>query len=362
MNTLKIKQNKKRKVIAKALIVLASLVLAVLIWKNIAADYQKTLPIPGFEHFLSKKDICTIAIFNDEIWAGGINGLFVLRKNDADNTYEEIEKGKFREVKALLADTDGCWVGHRDGLSFIKDNNITTFAVPEGLPDKRVNALEFGNDGVLWVGTWGGIALLEDGKIKSTLTVADGLIENMVNVIFKDSQNNMWIGSYVAPRGGVTIINDKKIQSFSTERGLLHANINAIIEIKDNIILTGGGLFTKGGGTVFHQILNKWDIARTITVDDGLAGEKIRALFLDSTNRLWIGSEYDGLAIFENFNFDVTDNLEHTRITILTRDSGLPNDEVKVIKETIDGDIWIGTRSGLLKIEKGGMENGHNPD
>lgn len=354
-------ENKKLKFLITAIILLLFLGMSTLIWKNITTEYQKTLPIPGFENFLQKKDICSIAILNDDIWAGGINGLFVLTKTSDGKTYEEIEKGEFREVKALLADSNGMWVGHDDGLSFIEGEHITSFGVQQGLPDKRVNALEYGPDGNIWVGTWGGIAIFSDKKIVKTLNAKDGLVENMVNVIYMDSQNNMWIGSYVAPRGGITIITDKKnedkLQYFTTQHGLIHANINAIIEIKEKIVLSGGGLYTKGGGTLFQTKLDKWDISRTITVDDGIAGDKIRALFLDSKNRLWVGSEYDGLAVFDDINLSAKG-----KITIMTKNSGLPNDEVKVIRETVDGDIWIGTRSGLLKIEKGGIEHVQRPD
>jgi hypothetical protein len=87
-------------------------------------------------------------------------------------------------------------------------------------------------------------------------------------------------------------------------------------------VLSGGGLYTKGGGTVFELRDNKWVIAGTLTKADGTAGEKIRSLYEDKNDRLWAGSEYDGLAVF----------IGETAF-LLDSKSGLANDEVKAITE-----------------------------
>ena len=99
-----------------------------------------------------------------------------------------------------------------------------------------------------------------------------------------------------------------------------------------------------------------------ITVSDGIAGEKVRSLFLDSSGRLWVGSEYDGLAVFYDFKISDTGRFSHSGPIILTTDNGLPNNEVKVISEASDGNIWVGTRSGLLRIDKGGIDNERGSD
>jgi ligand-binding sensor domain-containing protein len=36
---------------------------------------------------------------------------------------------------------------------------------------------------------------------------------------------------------------------------------------------------------------------------------------------------------------------------------GLSNNEVKVIREDENGNIWIGTRNGITRISKGGVED-----
>ena len=87
-------------------------------------------------------------------------------------------------------------------------------------------------------------------------------------------------------------------------------------------------------------------IINELTKENGLAGEKIRSLFEDSQKRLWVGSEYAGLAI-----------LYDNKSIILTKKTGLAGDEIKVIIEDTDNNMWIGTREGLTKISKRGINN-----
>ena len=358
-----------RQITGRIVSIAAALFLLVFVWRSIFSDFEKIQPITGFDLYLEKEDICTIAFLGDEVWAGGVDGLFVLRKSNqtsstlagADISYETEEIGDFSQVKAVLAAEDGIWAGHEEGLSFISGDKILDWGTEDGLPDKRVNALEYDSQGILWVGTWGGVAFLDDREIIGSLRAKDGLIDDMINAIFKAVNGDMWLGSYVAPRGGISIVNQFEIQNISLENGLLHSNINAIIELKDKMVLTGGGLFTKGGGTVFQYKGNKWSKVGELTKKDGIAGEKIRALFLDSTDRIWVGSEYDGVAIIEDFSINTSGKIEYSDILTITQDNGLPNNEVKVIAESKDGNIWVGTRAGLLKIEKGGIENVRNP-
>lgn len=348
---------------------------AMIAWGRLNAEIARQRPIEGFDIFLKNKDICTLAFRDGEIWAGGIDGLYLLKDRSADvnisqsaksaatgaletaERFTVTEVGDFRQVKAVLAAEDGVWVGHDAGLSYVKNGAITTLTTNDGLPDNRVNALCLDSGGSIWAGTWGGAAVLNGGKVVRTYTVSDGLVDDMVNVIYQDSAGSVWLGSYVAPRGGVTVLKSQKIQTFTTQNGLLHSNINAIIEINSKFVLTGGGLYTKGGGTIFSAEGDAWGTVGSIVKEDGLAGDKIRALFMDSTGRLWVGSEYDGLAVFNDFSVDPSGKIGYSSTAILTQESGLPNNEVKVVGESGDGAIWLGTRSGLLRIDKGGIQH-----
>lgn len=383
---------------------------------GIKKEYDSTKPIKGFTTFLPKTDICSIALSDGDVWAGGAGGLFVLRgvkdfqeeavgsmsdsefnSTQAGNTskqtdtklsisnsvqavsglmeqssqstqyygenqiYNAEEIGKYRYVKAVLADGKRIWVGHDDGLTLIEGDKKTDFTEKDGLPDRRVNALCLDSKDVLWVGTWGGVVTIESLKIQNSYNSKNGLIADMVNVIFEDSSNGMWFGSYVAPRGGISVFYQNAWQRFSTGEGLIHANINAIIEKNDKSVLTGGGLYTKGGGTLFVFEGGTWKIKTHLLKENGLAGAKIRSLMIDSRSRIWVGSEYEGLAVIgqvwnkdssqvENNVTGAVENNMARQSEILTKKTGLPDNEVKVILEAPDKSIWVGTRNGLVRI------------
>lgn len=321
------------------IIIIAGLVFYIL------SDFKKGIESnkkrDGFDCTLTNEDICALSIDGDRLWAGGAMGLF-----EVDMKSLATKKiGNYKFVRALLVVDGGLWVGHDDGLTFIgkKMSNYTTL---NGLPDNRVNAIIQDKDKRIWVGTWGGAAVLDGGKIK-VYNTNNGLLDNMVNVIMQDNMGSIWFGSYVAPRGGISILNNGKWQNFTTKDALKHANINAIIQAQDKNVIVGGGLYTKGGATRFVYKSNRWEKASILTKNDGLVGEKVRSLFEDSQKRLWIGSEYDGLVIM----------YKNKKIK-LTEKNGLSNNEVKVIREDERGNMWIGTRKGLIKISKGGIDNG----
>ncbi len=362
--------------------ILAAALSAGIAIRGFAGSLARQLPREGFLEFLDGKDIFALAFRGNEVWAGGTDGLYRITGSGgsasggiasggiasggsagdgqtAPGRFNESEIGDFEQVRAVLATEDGIWVGHEDGLSFVDagSGTITTLTDRNGLPDLRVNALCSDADGRIWAGTWGGAAIIENGRITRVMDASDGLNDDMVNVISRMSDGSMWLGSYVAPRGGVTVISGGDIQTFSTQNGLLHANINAIMEPCKNVVLAGGGLYTKGGGSLFRKVGGAWSAAGSVVKTDGLAGEKIRSQFLDSAGNLWAGSEYDGLAVFFRFSVTAAGSAEYSGRKVLTRENALPNDEVKAIGESPDGAVWIGTRSGLLRIEKGGIEN-----
>ncbi len=374
----KVKLQKRKKLRTGLLLTLMALVLVPLVSYMIyhevrgKVDLQKTPE--GFELIIPGIDVNALILDGEQVWAGGLAGLYF----SDEQGYRKV--GKFHYVKALLQDPEGgIWVGHDDGLSFVtlkrgseedwntgqtKDPDIEftikTYTTADGLPDNRVNALAFSPRGDLLIGSWGGLTTFKNGQFENTDTMENGLIDNMVNTIFFDREDNLWLGSYVAPRGGITVLPvSGNPQQFPGGRdGVVHPNIIATIEPVEGYIISGGGLFTKGGGNVFSMQGGSWQIRSDITMEDGVPGEKIRSLFFDaSTKELWVGTEYDGLVIFKDFTIKEDGKISYSDSIILSITNGLPNNEIKVIIKAADDAFWIGSRSGLLKINKGGLKN-----
>jgi ligand-binding sensor domain-containing protein len=55
---------------------------------------------------------------------------------------------------------------------------------------------------------------------------------------------------------------------------------------------------------------------------------------------MWIGSEYDGIAVGRPGSWD-----------IITEKDGLAGYEVKIMAQDADGTYWLGTNSGLNRVD-----------
>lgn len=300
--------------------------------ENINPDWKTIRP----PHEVSK-----IIIYKDYLYAGGQDGVYKIDLSTGSVIEKLNPSEKMEYVRSMAIDSKGIlWIGHDNGVTLYNGESYKTFKKSDGLPDNRVNALLKDSKDRMWVGTWEGVAVFENEKC-SIITEKDGLINNMVNVILEDKDHGMWFGSYVAPKGGVSYYKDDKWQYFNVDNGLLHNNVTSILQYSDGSIWVGTGLYEEGGASEFIFKDGSYCLKHTYSKKDNLAGEKVRSLYEDSQGNLWIGSEYDGVAIW---------NKENKRI--ITTEDGLCNQEVKSVLQDKNGVIWIGTRDGITRIEK----------
>ena len=281
-------------------------------------------------------DVHAMAIQGDTLWTGGKDGVYLIDRVN-QNFLGTLETDPPLEyVKTLLVDEhDVVWIGHANGLTAYDGSNFYHYDETNGLPDNRVNSIIVSHNMELLMGTWKGVVSF-NGNEFIVMNKEGGLQDEMVNVMMKGSDGSFWFGSYTAPRGGISIVMEDTVQWFSKENGLPHNNITSIVEERSGRVWVGTGLYKRGGAAWFNRKDGLWEIDSVLTYDDGLAGEKVRSIFQDDDLRLWIGSEYDGVTIF---NDDI--------LFILSNEQGLSHPEVKCITQDEDGNIWLGTHDGV---------------
>ena len=295
------------------------------------------------------------ALFDDgqRLWAGTAEGIYILDR-DSGATIRKLDAPIHMIYSAMITKTeDGLvWVGHEDGLSaFDEDlNEIYRFEAPD-IPGGRVNTLLTDGEG-LWAGSQeGAFRLANTGgewKVEEILTTDSGLIEEVVQVISKVG-DELWFGSYLAVgKGGISIRSKDGWKYLSTEEGIPHRYINAILPLKDGRVLIGSGQLIYGGLSIAERSSGGWKIISTLDQNDGIPGMKVRWLYLDSSGRLWITTEADGLMILDD-----TDMLDSTPLKglILKQENGLADDEIKCIEEC-DSCFWLGGKYGLTRLGK----------
>ncbi|MDO5028919.1 MAG: two-component regulator propeller domain-containing protein [Bacillota bacterium] len=292
----------------------------------------------GFVTRFGDLNINSMVRQEDLYFIGSNDGLFIEDRKSAS-----IQRSQgLRYVFALMETADEVLVGYDGGLASFKDGDLV---LKIDAPNDQVRSFCQTEEGI-WHGATDGL-YLNGTKV---LSKKDGLAEDMVNVIRESSDGALWLGSYAAPRGGLTIKEKDKLTIFTD---LAHPDLTAIIELKPDYVLTGGGFYDKGGANLFRKKDGGWTMVQTIRKEDGLPGAKVRSFYIDQKGRLWIGSEYDGVGLY---NFQIKDDfLSLDPIFIITEDHGLASGEVKFIQED-EKNYYLGTQQGLSQISKEDLE------
>ena len=96
---------------------------------------------------------------------------------------------------ALLPDRahGGLWLGFLDGgMAYLRDGQISSYNVANGLGDGSVNDFQIGSSGGVWAATEGGLSRVENDRVK-TLTSRNGLPCDAVNWVMEDNDRSLWL-------------------------------------------------------------------------------------------------------------------------------------------------------------------------
>ena len=171
----------------------------------------------------------------------------------------------------------------------------------------------------LWISTWGDGLYVYDAASRRLAhhTVgpeANQLVHNQLEGVHEDSEGNFWI---------------------STDSGLsfLHHSFDPFDD----------GNFVNYAHNAFEPT--------------SLLSNPIKAFYQDKRGRLWIGSYFGGVNIYDK------NASKFNPIRSKVWDEGsISNNNVSAFAEDSNGDLWIGTDGGGLNYLKGGISNIHNDD
>jgi PAS domain S-box-containing protein len=258
------------------------------------------------------------------VWVGGRQGLWRVEGERID----VVPGFGAHPVRSLWRDRDGSlWIGTEAGLSRLHQGRVDTVTAPDGLPDAVVIALHEDREGGIWLGTYsGGLVRLRDSAFTG-YSRADGLADNFVRAVFESNDGSIWMGVY---RGGLSRLRGGVFTTYTTRDGLPDDTVMAFAEAGDGSLWIGtnGGLARLRGGR-----FESW------TTRDGLPHDAVRALLVDRHDRLWIGMRGGGLATFRDGRFTPVKDVAPI---------------VRALRETRDGAVWVGTDTGLTRIDAAG--------
>lgn len=288
------------------------------------------------EHHLQHCDILFFDKHNKVLYAGNGSGLFYL------------DKGKFRKI-FLTDDTltyavydiqaykSSILVASNRGLYWL-NSNYKLESVQKKYLTRGINNICVYNDSLLILNAldnqlWELHGNLHKSKIFQPW-YAQIVQHHIVKKIFRDSKNNVWIGT---SQNGVYCLNlnEKSFQNFNKQNGLNTIGIFSIYEDKyKNIWLgsNGKGLFKYSG----KQFVNYHNYPQ-------LSTEDIFSITKDNYNNLYIGTINNGIIKFTG--------KEITQIKFI---NGQEIKRVRDLKCDKDNNIWCATEQGLIKISPTG--------
>lgn len=201
------------------------------------------------------------------------------------------------------------------------------FGTEAGLPQTNVTTALQTRDGYLWVGTEGGLGRFDGVRfIAFRRSNAPAFVSHSIRCLFEDRAGNLWIGT---ERGLVR----HRAGAFEAI-GLQDVPVTAVAEDQAGAIWIG----TDGCG------LHVWRDGELQCAEARPAGHgaAVRCLFVDSTDRLWIGlKNTPGLVYREGEEFRSYNG------------EGRMGGETNAVCELPRGTLWIGNAHGVYRLRAG---------
>ena len=232
-------------------------------------------------------------------------------------------------VGSVFTSRDGSqWIGQNGSLTNFKDGKLKTFGLKDGLPLKWISAITEDSeslilfldhiglqrfvdgqlkpyllrdgqqyaaseyaivlysapDGILWLGTTGGLVKIEKGR-STAFGVKDGMAKDWVNFIYDDGNGSLWLASTGA---GLTRFRNGKFTVFNTSVGLFNNEIYSVLGDDQGDLLLGS---PAGIGRLSRNELDDFEAGRNhaihtqvYTTADGMKADEC---FIDFEPAAW---------------------------------------------------------------------------
>lgn len=232
--------------------------------------------------------------------------------------------------RAVIGDgRGGLWFGTDCGplLHRRRDGVIEKLPIKPALDNDCVNSLLLDREGVLWVGTSGGVlGRIADGKPKQIAAWANGTSFNM-----QGSE-----GRYLASSGHSTF----ELKIDAEGRIAARRRIDALEDMNINSIVpaTKGGRWFVGDRGVLRLVGDK--VVERWTPQEGLSSRFARALYEDDkTGALWVGTYGGGL-----------NRIQNGKVHRYDSHNGLIDDTVSCILPDARGRLWLAGNRGVTLL------------
>lgn len=329
--------------------------------KNIYQQRQAELLREATGSVLAVKDFSLSA--KNQLAIASASGVFLI-----DNPREQFHFHalKLRNGKNFFANraysvhfnsTGQLWYSNTEGLSSVGGEGLKSAKDIEYLKDKRVNDIKELGNGMLVLATDGyGLTYIKDGKIIRTVTILDGLADNICKKLFVDG-DHLW----VITNNGINNVHidggKVEIQSFEYTNALLKNDVNDLyISGKTAYFATNNGLIfipkkaftkkSKAPKVIVSSILNN---NNSLAVEDTLV-----SLDPSKNNITFIYSaiDFEKQDLVYRFRLNPLDNWTETRNRRLEFSALSPGDYTFEISSKSNNTEWSDPTKIKFKLEE----------
>ena len=172
------------------------------------------------------------------------------------------------------------------------------------------------------------------------ISIEQGLSQSTVNCIFQDQTGFLWLGT----QSGLNRFDGHQIRVYRRESGdLSHDWVTSLAEDPEGLWIG-----TEGGGITHfnHSVLARRHLRHDPSDPGSLSSDRIRFLLQSRSGDLWIGTVESGLNRLRPGHPVVTRFLNDPKDL-----SSLPDDRVRALVEDAQDRLWIGTLGGLSRFD-----------
>lgn len=233
---------------------------------------------------------------------------------------------------AIFQDPDGViWTGTAGtGVNRIEDGGITQITPEDGLSHGVVLGI-YGVDGYIYFGTGGGLHRYnpESNRVDRHFTTEDGLASNIVQAIFQDTQERVWV---TTRSGGIHRLHDhSELERLDLPDEFDSAEFITMLEARN------GNIWFSTTSTGILSIDQEGHVTG-YSIHHGPSSEMVLSLYEDPEGSLWAGTN-EGLLVLKDGEF-----------RLFNRSNGLQFNGIFRMIEDDYGYLWASGNFGIQRM------------
>ena len=271
-------------------------------------------------------------------------------------------------IQALAESRQGLlWIGTTGGLARFDGSRIQVYGagLAQPLSANSIFCLAPDRDGSLWAGTEGGGLLRLRGNNLKVYFNREGLTDGFVRSVFEDDRGRVWVGT----DDGLFVVEGERLRRVDQGAEMAPIAVHSITEDRDHRLWVGGSRLIA---------IEPDDSNRQFSLPGAYSENRVKKILQTADGTVWVGT-VGGLQYLRNGRFQTLPGIHATvrtmlqttdgmlwigtigdglwtfrdgRLTQVSKPGLLPSDTVLSIFEDQQKQVWIGTQAGLVRLNK----------